>query len=398
MAPLYRHSPALRIYTEAMSEPSPWMTLALAEAALAGVVSPNPAVGCVIVSGGEVVGRGYTRPPGGAHAEVIALQQAGYRADGASAYVTLEPCSHWGRTPPCADALIEAGIAAVYCSLPDPDIRVRGKGITRLRRAGVAVTVGDGAGYARAQLAAFITHRVTGRPMVTAKFAVSLDGRIATRTGDSRWISAAETRAWTLRTRSEFDAILAGSGTILADDPQLTAREPDGSLCERQPVRVVLDRTGRTPPGARIFAGPSRTLVATTHHASAEWLAAIRAAGGEPVVLPESAEGVEAGAVLDELGRLGILTVLVEGGSVVHGTFFDRRLVDRVQAIVAPLVIGGRDAPAAVGGTGPDRLAGASRLLDVQVQQIGPDIVFCGALRPPPEISLDLELNQTSET
>lgn len=367
------------------------MSLALAEAKRAGTVSPNPAVGCVIVVGGVVVGRGFTQPPGGAHAEVMALRDAGDRARGATAYVTLEPCSHWGRTPPCADALIEAQVAAVHCALPDPDAQVRGRGIARLRDAGITVTAGDGAVLAAEHLAAFLTHRVEGRPLVTAKFAVSLDGRIATRTGDSRWISAPATRAWTLQQRSAFDAILVGSGTVLADDPQLTAREPDGTLAPRQPLRVVLDGRGRTPHDARLLGPDAPTLIITTERSPRAWRDALARSGAEVLVLPESGGLVDLSAVLAELGRRQILSLLVEGGAVVHGAFFDRGLVDRVQAILAPLVIGGVDAPAAVGGVGPDRLAEARRLLRVVVEQHGDDIVVSGAVRPPPPLDVALQ-------
>jgi diaminohydroxyphosphoribosylaminopyrimidine deaminase / 5-amino-6-(5-phosphoribosylamino)uracil reductase len=360
------------------------MSLALTEAERAGNVSPNPAVGCVIVADGTVVGRGYTQPPGGAHAEVVALREAGERARGATVYVTLEPCSHWGRTPPCADALVEAAVAAVHCALPDPDPRVRGRGIARLRRAGIAVTLGDGSEAAAEHLAAFMTHRIAGRPLVTAKFAASLDGRIATRTGDSQWISAPETRAWTLRQRAGFDAILVGAGTVLADDPQLTARRPDGTLHARQPLRIVLDSRGRTPPAARIFGPGGRTLIATTDRSPPDWREAVAAQGGEVLCLPAVDGRVDVAALLAELGRRDILTLLVEGGAAVHGTFFDNGLVDRVQAILAPLVIGGRDAPGAVGGTGPERLSQAWPMTQVRVERTGGDIIVSGTVRPPP--------------
>jgi diaminohydroxyphosphoribosylaminopyrimidine deaminase/5-amino-6-(5-phosphoribosylamino)uracil reductase len=371
------------------------MSLALAEARRAGNVSPNPAVGCVIVAGDVVVGRGFTQPPGGAHAEVMALRDAGDRAAGATAYVTLEPCGHWGRTPPCADALIEAKVAAVHCALPDPDTHVRGRGIERLRSAGISVTVGDGASTVAEHLAAFLTHRIEGRPLVTAKFAVSLDGRIATRTGDSRWISAPETRTWTLQQRASTDAILVGSGTVLADDPQLTAREPNGTLSPRQPLRVVLDSRGRTPLESRILGPDAPTLIATTERSPIAWREAIAGSGAGVLILPESEGLVDVAALVSVLGERQILTLLVEGGAAVHGTFFDRGLVDRVQAILSPLVIGGVDAPAAVGGVGPDRLAQAWRLSRVIVEQHGGDVIVTGAVRPPPSFDLESQVTST---
>jgi diaminohydroxyphosphoribosylaminopyrimidine deaminase/5-amino-6-(5-phosphoribosylamino)uracil reductase len=367
-----------------MTAPTPWMELALAEAARAAHVSPNPAVGCVIVAEGKVVGRGFTQPPGSAHAEVLALREAGERARGATLYVTLEPCSHWGRTPPCADAVIEAGIAELHCAVLDADPRVRGGGVRRLRDAGVRVTVGDGEAEAERGLAAYLTHRLTGRPLVTAKFAASLDGKIATRTGDARWISGQEARERTRQERGAFDAILVGVGTVLADDPQLTARGPDGSLCTHQPLRVVLDSTGRTPATAHVLEPPARTLLASTERSSAEWRALMAHCGAEVCVLPEDGGRVDVAALLDELGRRDLLSLLVEGGGAVHGSFFDARLVDRVQAILAPLVIGGAAAPPAVGGDGPAALADATRLLDVGVEQVGADVFVTGATRPTP--------------
>lgn len=367
-----------------MAEPSPWMSLALTEAERAGNVSPNPAVGCVIVADGTVVGRGYTQPPGGAHAEVVALRDAGERARGATVYVTLEPCSHWGRTPPCADALVEAEVAVVHCALPDPDPRVRGRGIDRLRRAGMRVTLGDGGEAATEHLAAFMTHRLAGRPLVTAKFAASLDGRIATRTGDSQWISSAETRAWTLQQRAGFDAILVGAGTVLADDPQLTARTLDGVLRARQPLRIVLDSRGRTPLTARVLGPGGATLIATTERSPAAWRDAVTAHGGEVLCLDAVDGRVDVAALLAELGRRDLLTLLVEGGAAVHGAFFDNGLVDRVQAILAPLVIGGSDAPGAVGGAGPERLSQIARMTGVRVEHRGGDILVSGTIRPPP--------------
>ena len=367
-----------------MADPSPWMVLALAEARRTGAVSPNPAVGCVIVADGTLVGRGHTQPPGAAHAEVTALHDAGERARGATAYVTLEPCSHWGRTPPCTDALIASRVAAVHCALLDPDPRVQGSGIARLREAGIAVTVGDGEEPARRALAAYLTHRLTGRPQVTAKFAVSLDGKLATRTGDAIWITGPEARAWTRRQRADLDAILVGVGTVLADDPQLTARAEDGALAVRQPLRVVLDSAGRTPAEAMVLAPPARTLIATTERAPADWRAAVASRGAEPLLLPQEHGRVSLAALLDELGRRQVLTLLVEGGAAVHGAFFDAGLVDRVQAVIAPLVIGGVDAPGAVGGRGPARLAEAWRLIEPQVTHLGTDVAVSGALRLPP--------------
>ena len=357
------------------------MALALDEAERAGNVSPNPAVGCVIVAADQVVGRGFTQPPGGSHAEVVALREAGARARGAAVYVTLEPCSHWGRTPPCADALIAARVAAVHCALVDPDVRVRGRGVERLRRAGISVSIGDGASAAVRQLAAYATHRRTGRPLVTAKFAASLDGRIATRTGDARWVSGPEARAWTRRERARIDAILVGVGTVLADDPQLTAREEDGALALHQPLRVIVDTRGRTPPTARVLDRSAPTLIATTDRSTIAWRDAIASSGATVCLLPAGGDHVDLPALLDELGRRDVLSLLVEGGASVHGAFFDAGLVDRVQAIIAPLIVGGRDAPAAVAGAGVARMSDAGRLRDVVLRRLGDDVMITGTMK-----------------
>lgn len=361
------------------------MREALAEAGRARRVSRRPAVGCVLVLDGRIVGRGHTQPGSGGHAEVMALADAGEMARGATAFVTLEPCSHWGRTGPCADALIRAGVAAVHCAIVDPHPRVNGEGIARLRAAGIAVAVGDGAAAARRQLAPFLTHVRTGRPLVTAKFAASLDGKIATATGDARWVSGPEARARTRAERARLDAILVGIGTVLADDPQLTARHPDGSLADDQPLRVVLDSRGRTPPAARLFDAPGGALVVTAAPPGPGWAAAIRARGGDLLTLSGPDGRVDLAALLDELGRRDILSLLVEGGAAVHGSFFDAALVDRVQAIIAPIIVGGADAPASVAGAGVRRMVDARRLREVEVERAGDDLIVLGWLRPPAE-------------
>lgn len=348
-----------------------------AERAL-GRSSPNPAVGAVVVSDGQIVGRGHTQPPGGPHAEAVALRDAGDRARGATIYVTLEPCSHHGRTPPCTDALIEAGVAAVSFAIVDPDPLVDGAGRRRLERAGIAVEAGDGEAEAERLLEGYLKHRRTGLPFVITKFAASVDGRIAAASGDSRWVSGPETREWAHRQRPRLDAILVGSETVIVDNPQLTARPGGSAEGAPQPLRVVLDSRGRVPAGAAVLAGPPATLVATTESSTPEWRASIERAGGEVLVLPEHERRVDLEALLRELGRRGVMTLLVEGGGVVLGAFFDRRLVDRVQAVIAPLVIGAAQAPAAVAGRGAWRMADAPRLRDVTVERLGDDTLISG--------------------
>jgi len=355
------------------------MRLALAEARRAlGRVSPNPAVGAVVVREGQAVARGRTQPPPGPHAEVVALARAGELARGATLYVTLEPCAHHGRTPPCTEAILRAGVAEVHMAMLDPDPRVCGRGKETLERAGVAVRLGEGEAEARRLLEAYVKHRTTGRPFVIAKFAASLDGRIAAASGDSRWVSGPQSLAWAHRLRTRMDAIAVGSGTVLVDDPHLTAR-PGGRLARHQPLRVGLDSRGRIPLTARVLDRAAPTLVATTAASPEEWRQALTDRGVEVLLLPPQDGGrVDLAALLRELGRRGVLSLLVEGGGELLGSFFDARLVDKVHAIVAPLVIGARGARAAVEGQGATVMAQALRLRQLSVRRLGDDILVTG--------------------
>ena len=325
-----------------------WMARALRLARRADFrTSPNPMVGCVVVTGGVAVGEGLHERAGGPHAEVVALREAGEHARGATAYVTLEPCSHHGRTPPCTQALLASGVSRVVIAVLDPDPRVFGRGVRLLREHGVHVDIGVGAEHARELNRAYLQHRLTGRPLVSAKFACTLDGRIATRTGESRWITGELARRHTHRLRHEHDAILVGVGTVLADDPQLSARFPGA----RQPLKVVLDRHGRTPAGARVREGPAPLLIDS---------------------------GEDLPALLGRLGERGVLSLLVEGGARVLGSFFDAGLVDRVYAYLNPSVIGGEGAPAAVAGIGAGALSERARLERVGIERLGDDILISG--------------------
>lgn len=340
--------------------------------------SPNPTVGAVVVAAdGSVAGEGVTEPPPGRHGEIVALRQAGERARGGTLYVTLEPCCHQGRTPPCTDAIVAAGVAEARYAAGDPDSNVNGGGHRALREAGVRVSAGDGEAEARRINEAFFKHRSTGLPFVIAKFAASLDGRIAAASGDSRWVSGPETRRWSHQLRTRIDAILVGSSTVIVDDPLLTAR-PDDQDFERQPLRVVVDTRGRTPPMARVFTGPAKTLVATVIGSPPEWSAALKARGAEVLVLPGAGEHVDLPSLLAELGRRDILSLLVEGGGVILGSFFDHGLVDKVHAVIAPMIIGAAGAPTAVAGKGAYRMAGVMRLGDLTVERMGEDILVTG--------------------
>ena len=320
--------------------------LALARRGL-GSVWPNPSVGCVIVKDGRVVGRGSTRPGGRPHGETEALARAGAAARSATAYVTLEPCSHWGKTPPCADALIAAGLRRVVVALEDPDPRVGGAGVERLRAAGLEVEVGLYAAEASEVNAGFLQRVQFGRPLVTLKLATSLDGRIATAAGESRWITGPPARERTHLLRATQDAILVGTGTVLADDPQLTCRLP--GLGHRSPVRVVIDRHLRIPPSARLIAearqGP--TWVVTLGSADPDRQKALRDAG--VVVIPaepDAAGRIELNAALRLLGGRGLTRLLVEGGGRLAAALLRAGLVDRLVWLHAPLVLGGDGIPA----------------------------------------------------
>ena len=350
--------------------------LALARRAL-GRVSPNPAVGAVVVRNGRMLGEGYYQAPGGPHAEVVALRQAGQEARGSTLYVSLEPCVHYGRTPPCTEAIIAAGVAEVHAAMLDPDPKVSGRGRQALEAAGIPVRLGEGEEEARRLNEAYIKHRTTGLPFVIAKFAASLDGRIAAASGDSRWISGPQTLEWAHAQRTTVDAILVGVNTVLIDDPQLTAR-PGGAEAEHQPLRVVADSRGRTPSMACVLQGPGSVLIATTERSDGAWRSTMEAAGAEVLVLPAEGDSVDLEALLRALGERGTLSLLAEGGGVLLGSLFDRGLVDKVQAIIAPLIIGAAEAPAAVAGRGAQRLAEAWRLREVAVESLGEDILVTG--------------------
>jgi diaminohydroxyphosphoribosylaminopyrimidine deaminase / 5-amino-6-(5-phosphoribosylamino)uracil reductase len=347
--------------------------LALARRGL-GQVWPNPAVGCVIVKDGRVTGRGWTQPGGRPHAETEALARAGDAARGAAAYVSLEPCSHHGRTPPCADALIAAGIARAVVAVEDPDPRVSGSGIAKLRAAGVAVETGLCAEEAAELNAGFMLRVKHGRPLVTLKVAASLDGRIAAATGESRWITGPAARERAHLLRATHDAVLAGTGTALADDPELTCRL--AGLEGRSPVRVVIDRNLRLPPALKLFAGTGRTPTwLVTLPSSAPARRAEAAAQGVKLLPAEPAgDGIDLAALLQRLGQEGLTRLLVEGGGRLAAGLLRAGLVDRIVWMRAPLAIGGDGVPA-IAALGLDGLAGAPRFSLVSSETAGGDVI-----------------------
>ncbi len=350
--------------------------LALARRAL-GSASPNPAVGAVVVKDGEVVGEGWTQPPGQAHAEPVALSQAGARSDGATLFVTLEPCSHFGRTAPCTQAIIDAGIAEVRVSTLDPNPLVNGASISRLREAGIRTHVGECEEHARHLIEAYLKFVETGLPFVTAKFAMSLDGKIATRTGESRWITGQESRRCAHELRAASSAVMVGVNTVLADDPRLTARDAQGVALSHQPLRVVVDGAARTPADAKLLSEPGRTLIAVSR---ADDAACRRLAdkGADVEAIPADSGTVDLQRLLEALAGRDVSSVLVEGGGALLGSLFDEGLIDKYVAFVAPTIIGGDTAPGPIGGQGAEGIADALRLQSVTVEQLGSDIMVVG--------------------
>ncbi|MBI5948244.1 MAG: bifunctional diaminohydroxyphosphoribosylaminopyrimidine deaminase/5-amino-6-(5-phosphoribosylamino)uracil reductase RibD [Chloroflexi bacterium] len=359
-------------------QPSRFMQMALdAAASVRGATSPNPWVGAVAVHNGNVVSVGATNPPPGPHAEAAAL--AGLPAGaGSELYVTLEPCAPFPgkRTRPCAEAIIEAGIRRVVVALEDPHPGVRGQGIAMLRAAGIEVEIGDGRAEATALLRPYLKHRQTGLPYVIAKFAASLDGRTATASGDSKWITGEAARARGHEQRAWVDAVMVGSGTVLADDPELTARR-DGIVLPRQPARIVLDARGRVSPGARLFAAPGKVIVATSTAAPGPWKQALAATGAQVVECEATADGLNLDQLLHAVGERGVMSIWAEGGATLLGSLFDGHHADEVWAFIAPVVIGGTG-PGAVAGRGASLISEASRLEHTVIETIGADVLVRG--------------------
>lgn len=344
----------------------------------AGRTHPNPMVGCIVVDPeSRVAGEGWHKGPGLPHAEVEALDQAGERARGGTLYVTLEPCCHHGRTPPCVERVIRSGIRRVVVSMKDPNPLVSGRGLERLAAAGIDVTVGVMEREALLLNRAFVTRMTQGRPYVTLKLAQSLDGKAATYTGESQWITSKEARAHAHQIRALVDAIAVGIGTVLADDPLLTARPPQEA--PRQPVRVVIDSRGRLPVTAKCLTAPGGpTWVALTRRAPDERRRQLQEAGARVWVSPGEGERVDLAALLKHLAQHDVTHLLVEGGPTLAGAFVDADLVDEVHAYIAPLIIGGERALPSLGGQGRAALVQALPILDWQMETLGPDLHVYG--------------------
>jgi diaminohydroxyphosphoribosylaminopyrimidine deaminase / 5-amino-6-(5-phosphoribosylamino)uracil reductase len=340
-----------------------------------GLTSPNPMVGAVVVRNGEIVGEGFHERAGGPHAEVAALAAAGAQARGATLYVTLEPCNHHGRTPPCTQSVFAAGITRVVTGAADLNPFVAGGGVEALRAAGVAVVTGVLAAEATALNHVFFTAMRERRPHVTLKAGMTADGKIADVHGVARWITGEAAREEAHRQRSESDAIVVGVTTVLRDDPALTVRL--GRPWPREPYRVVLDTSARTPVSAQVISGPTpaRAIVAVGESAPANRLAALEAAGATVLRCPTRDGRVDPGAVLTALFERDVRAVLLEGGGEVHAAFLDAGLVDRVTLFVAPLILGGRAAPTVVGGAGRE-LKAAIRLGPMRVRTVGDNLMI----------------------
>lgn len=355
-----------------------------------GRTSPNPMVGAVIVNKGQVVGEAWHRRPGEPHAEVLALHQAGPRARGGVLYVTLEPCCHTDkRTPPCVPLLIRSGLARVCVARVDPNPHVNGRGLQALNQANLQVSVGVLEHEARHLNEVYEYWITTGRPFVTVKGGMTLDGKIATSTGASRWITGEEARQDVHRLRNQVDVVLVGIGTVLADDPELSARGSRPASSQRvgrQPVRVVLDSHLRISPKARILQGISEqpTILCTTAQAPAEKIQLLKERDVEVWVLPVHAGRVSLKACLSRLGKTGLTSVLLEGGSTVNASAVQQGFVNRVRLYIAPLLLGGQDAKGLIGGLSPKKLDRAWPLRNGELKKIGTDWLITGTLEPRP--------------
>ena len=353
--------------------------LKLAERGI-GLVEPNPAVGAVIINeDGRILGEGWHERFGGPHAEVMALQQAGTAARGATLVVTLEPCCHFGQTPPCTQSVLQAAIRRVIVATIDPATHARGLGIAELRAGGVEVDVGLCAVEAQKLIAPFQKLLVTGRPWVHAKWAMTLDGKIASTSGNSQWISNEASRLVVHRLRGRMDAILVGLGTVIADDPLLTVRPPG----QRVPTRIVLDSTAQTPLKSQLgcTARSVPTMLVVTRSAPRQRCVALAATGAEILVISEDSNGhPDLRVLLAELGRRRMTNVLVEGGGQVLGGCFDQAVVDEVHAFIAPKVIGGSTAPSPVAGIGWPEMSDAISLEELSVEMLRGDLYLRGRI------------------
>ena len=346
-----------------------------------GRTAPNPPVGAVVVKDGVVVGRGFHPKAGEPHAEIFALRDAGDLARGAAVYVTLEPCSHYGKTPPCADALIAADVAAVYVGTVDPNPKVAGRGIEKLRNAGIVVESGILEDECQRLIAPFKKHILTGLPFTIYKTAMTLDGNTATKSGDSKWISGEESRHWVHQLRHRVDAIMVGSGTACSDDPQLNTRLPEGG--GHDPLRVVIDSTLKIDPTCRMLTQQSEagTLVATISRDEKK-MTALRAAGAEVVSFSSTDGKVPLRQLWQELGRRNIQRLLLEGGSGLAAGALENHLIDQLVVFIAPKIVGGMSGSGIFSGAGCGKMIDAVNLQNVTYRSSGKDLMIMGDIAP----------------
>lgn len=368
------------------------LALELARKAM-GRTSPNPMVGAVVVKNNLILGRGYHAKAGTAHAEIHALREAGEDSKGATLYVTLEPCSHYGRTPPCTKAIIEAGISRVVAAMADPNPLVAGRGFEQLRQAGIEVQYGLMEAEAERLNEVFIKYITIGKPFVVMKTAMTLDGKIAATSGDSKWVTGEEARLMVHRLRDRYDAIMVGIGTVLTDDPALTTRLPEAK--GRDPIRVIVDSRARLPLESRVITQlPQRvvtdkttntsmapTIIATTNLAPQAKLKALEKAGAWIMVTPAKDGQVDLAKLMEQLAAEGITGILLEGGSQLNASALETGIVDKVISFIAPKIIGGREAPGPVGGVGITKMNQAIQLSNIAVEQIGQDIIIEGYIK-----------------
>ncbi|MBT9132483.1 bifunctional diaminohydroxyphosphoribosylaminopyrimidine deaminase/5-amino-6-(5-phosphoribosylamino)uracil reductase RibD [candidate division NPL-UPA2 bacterium Unc8] len=338
-----------------------------------GYVSPNPMVGAVIVYDGQIVGKGYHKKAGLPHAEINALKESGEAAKGATLYVNLEPCNHQGKTPPCTDKIIEAGISKVVVAMEDPNPLNSGEGFRRLKSAGINVKTSILENEARQLNEAFIKFIKTGEPFITAKIAMSLDGKIATRTGESKWITGIKARKYVQKLRSEVDAILVGINTIIKDDPGLKA----GNRKEK-PIRIILDSQARIPLKARVLTGRPKTMIAITKYATISKINELKKTGAEVLITGEKGGKIDLKELMKKLGKLGVTSLLLEGGGEVLSSALSARVVDKALFFIAPKIIGGRDAPTTVGGEGIKSISEAVSLKRIKVRRFEEDVLIEG--------------------
>jgi len=354
-----------------------WMALDLARQGR-GRTSPNPMVGAVVVQGSEVVATGFHQAAGLPHAEIVALKKAGEKARGATLYVNLEPCNHHGRTGPCTEAIIKAGIARVVAATQDPNPLVPGKGFARLAEAGIKVKQGVLEDKARQLNEAFIKYITTGLPFVGVKVAMSLDGKIGTITGDSQWITGEKARQFVHRLRDQSDAIMVGIETVLKDNPRLTARVEGGG--GKDPARVIVDSTARLPLDARVIesASSAPTILAVTDQAPPEKCKALEDKGVDVIVMPHQNGRVDLKALMKKLAEREFAAVLVEGGGTLNYSLLDQRLVDKLFIFIAPLIIGGKESPTAFAGSGIESLKKAWSVENIEMKQFDQDLLLIG--------------------